>query len=161
MAILRLLADSGLRRQELATLKISDIDFTEGIVLVMGKGRRPRDAPFGRKTARALDRYLRARARHPYADSEGLWLGSKGPLVAPTIRRIVEARGRQAGIPNLHPHVLRHSVAHHWRAQGGDDDSLMRLLGWRSRAMLHRYGSSAADERAREAHRRIGLGDRL
>jgi site-specific recombinase XerD len=162
LGILRLLADSGLRRQELASLKVSDIDFPEGVVWVMGKGRRPRAAPFGRKTARVLDRYLRARARHPLGhDSEALWLGRKGPLAAPTIRRIVEARGRQAGIPRLHPHVLRHSVAHHWRQQAGDDDSLMRLMGWRSRAMLHRYGSSAADERAREAHRRIGLGDRL
>jgi site-specific recombinase XerD len=161
LAILKLLADSGLRRQELAGLKVSDVDFTEGIVWVMGKGRRPRAAPFGRKTARTLDRYLRARARHPHADAPELWLGRKGPLGEGSVWRICVDRGREAGIPNFYPHVLRHSVAHHWRQEGGDDDSLMRLLGWRSRAMLHRYGSSAADERARETHRRLGLGDRL
>jgi hypothetical protein len=37
----------------------------------------------------------------------------------------------------------------------------MRLAGWRSREMLGRYGARAADERAREAHRRMGLGDKL
>jgi integrase/recombinase XerC len=70
-------------------------------------------------------------------------------------------RGRQAGIKGLHPYVFRHTFAHRWRNQGGGDDELMRLVGWRSRTMLHRYGSSLADERAREAHRRLAPGDNL
>jgi hypothetical protein len=37
----------------------------------------------------------------------------------------------------------------------------MRITGWKSRAMVTRYGASAADQRARESHRRMGLGDRL
>jgi integrase len=46
-------------------------------------------------------------------------------------------------------HQLRHTFAHEWLAQGGNETDLMRLAGWKSRAMLQRYGASAADAHAR------------
>jgi integrase/recombinase XerC len=67
----------------------------------------------------------------------------------------------EAGIGAVHVHQLRPTAAHFMRVAGYDDDSVMRLMGWRDRAMLHRYGSSAADARAHATHRRLGLGDRL
>jgi len=77
------------------------------------------------------------------------------------IAQVLRRRGRQAGLGPLHPHQLRHTFAHLWLADGGGETDLMRLGGWRSRQMLSRYGASAADERARHAHRQCALGDRL
>jgi site-specific recombinase XerD len=162
-AIVRLFLDTGMRLSEVTKLRVDEVDLDDDVAIVTGKGRRPRTCPFGSRTAQALDRYLRTRSRHPHAQLPALWLGANGraAMTDNGIAQMIRKRGREAGIEGLHPHMLRHTFAHAWLAEGGNEGDLMRLAGWKSRQMLSRYGASAADQRAREAHRHHGLGDRL
>lgn len=161
-ALIRAYADGGMRLNECLALTLDDVDMEQQVFWVRGKGDRIRAVPFAFRTARALDRYLRARRRHPWAgQTSRLWLGRKGVLTEAGVRHMLHRRCDAAGVPRIHPHQLRHTAAHELRKAGMNDQDMKRIFGWRSNKMLERYGESAADERAREAHRRLSFGDRL
>jgi site-specific recombinase XerD len=165
-AVIAVLTASGIRLSELADIRYdpddprrSDIDLWQREITVHGKGGKPRIVKISYDAASAVDRYLRARARHPQAWRPQLWLGagSRGPLTASGIYQALARRGRQCGV-QVWPHRFRHHFSHTWLERGGPEGDLMELNGWSSPQMLARYGASARSARARRTYDRIMTG---
>lgn len=162
MALLRFLLDTGVRLGGVTAMTVNDVDLDRQRVRIRAKGGDFYSVPLGAKAVRDLDRYLRARAGHRLAHSPAVWLGMAGPMTESGIYQIVRRRSRLAGLKvKSAVHAFRHSFSHHYLAAGGEEGDLMVLGGWKSRAMLARYGRSHATERARAAHRRFSPGDQV
>lgn len=175
-AIILTFIDTGMRLSECVRLNYvenetreshSDVDFTQDVFHTIVKGGRQRAIPFGNKCGLALERYLRRRAEflqgaRKSADGP-LWLGTlrKDRFTHSGIAQMLNRRCDEAELPRIHPHQFRHTFAHVWRVDDGDETDLMRLMGWTSRQMLARYGESAGEERAIKAHRKNSPADRL
>ncbi len=162
-AAIRLMCETGMRAGECIALQVDDVDMVRGLAtIVRGKGGRGRIVPFGPATARALDRYIRVRRTHPYAEhSTALWLGQRGTgaLGYHGLRVALRERAELAGINDFHPHILRHTFCSRWLSARGSEGALMALAGWRDRAMLDRYARVTAADRAVAEARNLGLGD--
>ena len=151
-AIIAVFTATGIRLSELAGIRYhpgdparSDLDLQAREIRIAGKAGRPGTVRIGHQAARSLDRYLRARARHPQAWPPQLWLGvnSRGPLTPGGIYQIIARRRRQCGI-NAYPHRFRHHFSHTWLDRGGAERDLMELNGWTSPQMLTRTAPAPA-----------------
>lgn len=160
-ALIRVLLDCGVRISEACGLTVDGVDLDQGMALVKGKGSKTRPVYMGARTVQALDRYLRLRAAQRWAHLDALFLTQRGALTPDGARDRIALRGQQAGIDDLHPHRFRHTFAHDFLMNGGQERDLKRLAGWSSDVMLERYGASAADARARAAAQRMKRGDRV
>ena len=161
-AIVRLMAETGLRAGEALGLQLpDDLDLGRGLAVVRrGKGGKGRVVPFGPQTGAALDRYIRARRTHRLADTPALWLGGAGQGCGyHGLDAAIKRRAAAAGIPRFHLHLLRSTAATRWLRAGGSEQGLMAVAGWSSRAMLDRYTGASASERAADEARRLNLGD--
>jgi integrase/recombinase XerD len=120
-ALVRLLAETGLRAGEAVALTVADVNVRGGMLVVRkSKTGRGRIVPFSPQTGRALDRYLRLRKQHRLADTPPLWLGEGGQgFHYDGLRRALGRRAKAAGIPGFNPHRLRHTAASRWLAWAG------------------------------------------
>jgi len=127
-ALLELLYSSGLRVSELTGVRWRDLDLTEGLIRVTGKGSKTRIVPVGAKAIAALQA-LREQDR-PGAD-DPLVRGRLGkPLTPDGVRTRLKRRAKDQGVwKRVYPHLLRHSCASHVLESSGDLRAVQELLG--------------------------------
>jgi integrase/recombinase XerC len=114
-AIMELFYSSGLRLAELTGLNVSDLDFHDRTVRVLGKGSRERIVPVGRMALAALKSYLAERKRRGRPVETALFVGRNGRrLVGRAVQFRVALWAKRAGIQQqVNPHMFRHSCATH------------------------------------------------
>jgi integrase/recombinase XerC len=144
-AIVETLYSCGLRVGELTGLNIGSVDLREGLLRVLGKGRKERIVPVGSKAREALDHYLKARGNP--ADAEPLFLNHRGGrLTARSVERNLKVRLLKAGIlKGATPHALRHSFATHLLDGGADLRAIQELLGHASLSTTQKYTQVSVD----------------
>jgi integrase/recombinase XerD len=142
-AILELLYATGIRNEELRTLKLADVDRERGQVRVTGKGKKDRVVPVGRIALNWLMQYLET--ARPYllegCDTGHVFLSKHGrPLTTGNLITLVDKYAKKAALPgHVTPHALRHTCATHLLREGADIRSIQELLGHASLATTQIY----------------------
>lgn len=145
-AILEILYGCGLRVSELTGLDLASLDLTQGVLAVRGKGKKERRTPLGDKARSALRGYLAEREffRNPKTgaqDEEALFLSARGNRLGPRrVQELVQKYGASGvGLPDLHPHALRHACATHMLEGGADLRAIQDMLGHETVATTQKY----------------------
>jgi integrase/recombinase XerD len=131
-ALLELLYACGLRASEALGLRVEDVNFAAGYVIVTGKGNRQRLVPAGAQALDWVRRYLgTARPKRVRREGAPLFLNRSGNgLSRQALWGLIRRTARRAGIRTLvSPHTLRHSFASHLLERGADLRSVQAMLG--------------------------------
>jgi integrase/recombinase XerC len=147
LAFLELLYSSGLRVSELTGLDLDDLDLAEGMVRVLGKGRKERVVPVGGPARDALRRWIGEGRPVLLAGPDAgrapgaLFVNYRGGRLTPrSVARRLDRWVIAAGLPrHVHPHVLRHCFATHLLSSGADLRGIQELLGHASLSTTQRY----------------------
>jgi integrase/recombinase XerC len=148
-AILELLYSTGMRVSELVSRNVVNLDFTEEVLTVRGKGNKERLVPVGRPAVEAIRCWLPQRlkliehraGRGRAVENDALFLNGRGSrLSTRSVERLVKGYGERVGITQIvTPHALRHSFATHLLEMGADLRSVQELLGHASLSTTQRY----------------------
>ena len=138
-ALLEFLYATGARISEACGLDVDDVDFTEDLVRLFGKGSKERVVPFGGSARSALSAWLLGGARGSLSpptprsagDRDAFFLTDTGRrLNRQKASAIVVRAAARAGLPEgVSPHVLRHSCATHMLENGADLRIVQEMLG--------------------------------
>ena len=143
--ILELLYGCGIRNSELIGINLDDIRWSNGVVLVRGKGRKERYVPFGEAAAEAVKAYLPRRQQvlgeTKRAIERALLVNLRGSrLTTRSVGRIVKQIAVSKGLsPDVHPHTLRHAFGTHMLEEGADLRAIQEMLGHERLATTQRY----------------------
>jgi integrase/recombinase XerD len=151
-AILELLYSSGIRRQELINLNLSDVDMENGYLqVIQGKNHKDRMVPIGDVALKFVEAYLKL-VRWWFLRDPGeraLFIDSaKGNRLSPqTVKHIVAKTIRKTGITKkVTPHTLRHAMATHLLRNQADIRHIQMMLGHASVATTEIYTQLAIDD---------------
>ncbi len=135
-ALLELLYACGLRASEALGLRVEDVNFSAGYVVVTGKGNRQRLVPAGAQALDWVRRYCatvrpRLARRSHTPENAPLFLNrSGGGLSRQSLWTVIRRAARRAGVrAAASPHTLRHSFASHLLERGADLRSVQAMLG--------------------------------
>ena len=134
LAILLLLVRLGMRRGEVARLRLEDIDWRAGELLVRGKGSRIERLPLPADVGEALASYLRE-GRPVDAETRAVFMRVRAPRAAmtpPGITQVVVSAGKRAGLGEVTPHRLRHTAASELLRHGAPLSEIGQLLRHRT-----------------------------
>lgn len=149
-AMMEVMYSSGLRVSELVGLDTDTVNLGEGVVKVLGKGKKERIVPIGSKAQTALANYLAHRKEllEEKAATKAVFLNRQGGRITPrSVERMVQKYLHVSGIQKeVTPHVLRHSFATHMLNSGADLRGIQELLGHTSLSTTQKYTHVSVDK---------------